>query len=151
MEKVIKGLQTHADGCGYRSHHCDAMECPYRYGDESCDIEEMCRDALALLKEQERLLRKLQNDKDKLCLEVSEWKHKFHDRQIKEQETANLYKCPNCGTWVSAENVVRCKDCKYWNNKSTCEYRVCKKHTNGISIINFATHGNWFCADGERR
>lgn len=52
-EKVIKGLQIHADGCGYRSHHCDAMECPYRYGDESCDIEEMCRDALELLKEQE--------------------------------------------------------------------------------------------------
>ena len=50
-EKVIKGLQAHADGCGYRSHYCDAMECPYRYGDESCDIEEMCRDALALLKE----------------------------------------------------------------------------------------------------
>ena len=52
-EKVINGLQAHADGCGYRSHHCDAMECPYRYGDESCDIEEMCRDALALMKEQE--------------------------------------------------------------------------------------------------
>lgn len=53
MEKVIRGLQIHADGCGYRSHHCDAMECPYRYGDESCDIEEMCRDAVAILKEQE--------------------------------------------------------------------------------------------------
>ena len=52
-EKVINGLQIHADGCGYRSHHCDAMECPYRYGNESCDIEEMCRDALALLKEQD--------------------------------------------------------------------------------------------------
>ena len=53
IEKVIKGLQAHADGCGYRSHHCDAMDCPYRYGDESCDIEEMCRDALELLKEQD--------------------------------------------------------------------------------------------------
>ena len=53
IEKVIKGLKAHADGCGYRSHHCDSMECPYRYGDESCDIEEMCHDALALLKEQE--------------------------------------------------------------------------------------------------
>ena len=31
------------------------------------------------LKEQEELLRKLGKDKDKLCLEVSEWKHKFHD------------------------------------------------------------------------
>ena len=52
-EKVINGLRAHADGCGYRSHHCDAVDCPYRYGDESCDIEEMCRDALALLQEQE--------------------------------------------------------------------------------------------------
>ena len=52
-EKVILALKIHAEGCGYRSHHCDAMECPYRYGDESCDIEEMCRDALELLKEQE--------------------------------------------------------------------------------------------------
>ena len=58
LEKVIKGLQAHADGCGYRSHHCDAMNCPYRYGDESCDIEEMCRDALELLKEQQEKIEK---------------------------------------------------------------------------------------------
>ena len=52
IEKVIKGLQAHESGCGYRSHNCDDMDCPYRYGDESCDIEEMCHDALELLKEQ---------------------------------------------------------------------------------------------------
>ena len=51
--KVIKGLEAHEKGCGYRSHHCDDMDCPYRYGDESCDIEEMCHDALVLLKEQD--------------------------------------------------------------------------------------------------
>ncbi len=51
-EKVIKGLEAHEKGCGYRSHNCDAMGCPYRYGDESCDIAEMCHDAIALLKEQ---------------------------------------------------------------------------------------------------
>lgn len=39
----------------------------------------LCRSAVSLLKEQEELLRKLQNDKDKLCLEVSQWKHKFND------------------------------------------------------------------------
>ncbi len=53
LDKVLKGLQAHADGCGYRSHHCDVADCPYRYGDESCDIEEMCRDALELLKSQQ--------------------------------------------------------------------------------------------------
>lgn len=51
INKVIKRLHAHADGCGYRSHYCDDMECPYRYGDESCDIDEMCRDALVLLTE----------------------------------------------------------------------------------------------------
>lgn len=40
---------------------------------------EMHKAVLALLKEQDERLRKLQKDKDKLCLEVSEWKHKFHD------------------------------------------------------------------------
>lgn len=43
-------------------------------------------DACAMLKKQDDLLRKLQKDKDKLCLEVSEWKHKFHDRPMKEQD-----------------------------------------------------------------
>ena len=71
--KVIKGLQAHADGCGYRSHHCDAMECPYRYGDESCDIEEMCRDALALLKEQEAV------------------------EPIPPIDDSDLWRCGNCG------------------------------------------------------
>ena len=53
MEKVKKGLQAHAEGCGHRSNYCDFMQCPYRIDDESCDIEQMCIDALALLKEQE--------------------------------------------------------------------------------------------------
>lgn len=42
------------------------------------------------LKEQEELLCKLQNDKNKLCLEVSKWKHKFYDISLKEQEVREL-------------------------------------------------------------
>lgn len=38
------------------------------------------KDALALLKEQEELLRKLQKDKDTLCLEISKLKHLIHDK-----------------------------------------------------------------------
>ena len=49
IEMVIKGLKSHAEGCGYRSHHCDDMECPYRYGNEECDIAQLCLDALELL------------------------------------------------------------------------------------------------------
>ena len=43
------------------------------------EVCQLAKDALELLKEQEERLRKLQKDKDKLCLEISEWKHKFHD------------------------------------------------------------------------
>ena len=74
-EKVIKGTRK----C--LSHKpCSENGCPY---ENECAVEHLndplLRDALAMLKEQEELLRKLGKDKDKLCLEVSEWKHKFHD------------------------------------------------------------------------
>ena len=58
---------------------------------------------------------------------------------LKEKDTANLYKCQNCGTWVSAENVVRCKDCKHILPKGFCH-----KHSRKVT-------DDWFCADGERR
>ena len=57
---------------------------------------------------------------------------------LKEQGTANLYKCPNCGTWVSAENVVWCKDCKHAGED--CEI-----------AFHFGEKDDWFCADGERK
>lgn len=79
------------------SHVPDACrDCAYDAGHlyNEC-VEMMLKDALELLKEQEELLSKLQKDKDKLCLEVSEWKHKFHDRQIKEQE-AVVHPEPSC-------------------------------------------------------
>ena len=60
---------------------------------------------------------------------------------LKEHDTANLYKCPNCGTWVSAENVVRCKDCKYWDESD---------HDCNIKTGWFACGADWYCADGER-
>lgn len=69
-EKVEKGLNicTSTEPCN---------GCPY-LNERNCSLS-MVADALALLKEQEELLRKLQKDKDKLCLEISGWKHKFHD------------------------------------------------------------------------
>lgn len=86
-EKVRKGLRAHAKGCGYRSDYCDFMECPYRIGDESCDIEQMCIDALAMLKEYEqseqsylRTLVELSNERDKLLKELGrEDEHKYKD------------------------------------------------------------------------
>lgn len=59
-EKVSEEINTHREPC---------VRIPIEMADK----------ILALLKEQDERLRKLQKDKDKLCLEVSEWKHKFHD------------------------------------------------------------------------
>ena len=66
------------------------------------------------------------------------------------QETANLYKCQNCGTWVSAKNVIRCKDCKYWSAERINDFNKCRRWIN-VGVKNFATMGEWYCADGERR
>ena len=117
-EKVILALKTHADGCGYRSHHCDAMECPYRYGDESCDIEQMCRDAYELLKEQE--------DMGKELTDAMELVHKKNARIIEltdlliEQEAVKPYhvntnyeqhwKCGNCNAVISPQDKY-CSAC----------------------------------------
>ena len=80
---------------------------PYCIG----DIEDhaMLKDALELLKEQEELLRKLQKDKDKLCLDVSEWKHKFHDRPLKEQEAVKPKSKSRHGEYPQI--VHRCGNC----------------------------------------
>ena len=56
------------------------------------------------------------------------------------QETANLYKCPNCGTWVSAENVVRCKECTQ-NNQCSIQFK----------FADADNPGDWFCAYGKRK
>ena len=72
---------------------------------------------------------------------------------LKEQETSNLYKCPNCGTWVSAENVVRCKDCKHRPNENYefPEGSKCPCHCSGDEYYSLIPDDNWFCADGEQR
>ena len=105
-EKVIKGLQAHADGCGYRSHHCDTMDCPYRYGDESCDIEEMCRDALALLKEQEAV-------EPKKAKGYNPPMYTLYEYECKECKSPMMTKqpfCMGCGrrvNWFCADGEVK--------------------------------------------
>lgn len=73
---------------------------------------------------------------------------------LKEQETANLYKCPNCGTWVSAENVVRCKDCKHGSpycTEDVCGETLIECNRPDLGDV-IEIHGwKWFCADGERK
>ena len=45
--------------------------------------------------------------------------------------------------------LVRCKDCKYWSAERINDYNKCKRWIN-VGVKNFATMGDWFCADGER-
>lgn len=45
--------------------------------------------------------------------------------------------------------VVRCKDCKHWSAERINDYNKCKRWIN-VGVKNFATMGDWFCADGER-
>ena len=126
LEKVIEGL-------------CDAIGIihgyvPKRYWGYG---EQACRDAIELLKEQEDLGTELGN-----AVELIHKKNERIEKLLKEQETSNLYKCPNCGTWVSAENVVRCKDCKHLSSPA-----------NGVPFckhIKKFVDADWFCADGER-
>ena len=46
--------------------------------------------------------------------------------------------------------IVRCKECKYWSNERIMDYNKCKRWINE-GIKNFATLGDWFCADGVKR
>ena len=46
--------------------------------------------------------------------------------------------------------LVRCKDCKYWSNERINDYNKCKNWIN-VGVKNFATMGDWFCADGQPR
>ena len=41
--------------------------------------------------------------------------------------------------------IVRCKDCTWWGTDRMCESSDSPCFQNGC------THGNWFCADGERK
>ena len=125
---------------------------------------ELAHDALVLLKEQDERLRKLQKDKDKLCLEVSEWKHKFHDvppkfvsqgvvDQIRWERDTALSQLEQIGKGLGSKmddivamlkeqpQIVRCKDCK-------------KHDTYDCNITYLTTQktpNDWFCADGERK
>ena len=128
-EKVIKGLTVcsehgllNGEDCHGHYEYTDNLadiikandyskQCPYNGCETGC-VKTLAKDVFAMLKEQDELLRKLQKDKDKLCLEVSEWKHKFHDRQIKEQDGVAPYidideaKCPVCKVKLTRQELI---------------------------------------------
>ena len=116
-EKVLKGLECHrVDGM----NRINCSDCPYYESNDArrC-FNYLHNDAIALLNEQEELLRKLQKDKDKLCLDVSEWKHKFHDRSLKEQDAVKPHKGKN-----PEESSYDCGNCGYplWEDELYCAH-----------------------------
>ena len=56
-----------------------------------------------------------------------------------------------------ADDIVRCKDCKWWDKKAGSPYGYCHACKHGHrsehwEIDIYRTYkGNWFCADGEKR
>ena len=42
--------------------------------------------------------------------------------------------------------VVRCKDCKYWNDAG-----LCKKHSNPIVGAIYGTDADDYCSEGKRK
>ena len=83
----------------------------------------VCEDALALLKED------CHNCKLECLLQKYDQLKEKYDKLLKEQEA-----------------VVRCKDCKYWDN-GYLNYYV---HP-WLPCMDIRTDGNWFCANGERK
>jgi hypothetical protein len=47
------------------------------------------------------------------------------------------------------KEIVRCKDCKHWSNERINDYNKCIRWIN-VGVKNFATMGDWYCADGKR-
>lgn len=53
--------------------------------------------------------------------------------------------------------IVRCKDCKWWDKKPGSPYGYCHACKHGYSSPNWEIgiyrtyEGDWFCAEGERR
>ena len=78
-----------------------------------CVRTDLLQTVVGLLKEQNEWLHKKQHDIDRLCTEISEWKRKFHDKSLKEQEA-----------------VVHCRECKLYEK---CELNdLMLNHENGF-------------------
>lgn len=120
-ENVLRGWDR-CSKCLYPSVFDQQFkDCEYTMG-MYCRKDKLISETVELLKEQDELLRKLQKDKDKLCLDVSEWKHKYHDRPLKEQEavepipyhrsdgTIFKYECRQCRTKIFKMDLF-CRHC----------------------------------------
>ena len=54
------------------------------------------------------------------------------------------------GCVLDLHPLVLCKDCKHWSAERINDFNKCRRWIN-VGVKNFATMGDWFCADGERK
>lgn len=118
-EKVIKGLEVCASIAEGES--CP-KDCPY-YQEVCYGYDQLMRDALSLLKEQEEQIDRLIEESASNA-EMAEGMKEL----LKEQKT-----------------VVRCKDCI---NSGTSR---CPCHYSGDPYIDWDPDDDWYCADGEAK
>lgn len=86
-----------------------------------CNRDKLIAETLALLKEQQNQIWEMQD------------RTEYLEDKLKEQP-----------------QIVLCKDCKHWSAERINDYNKCKRWIN-VGVKNFATMGDWFCADGERK
>ena len=75
-----------------------------------------------------------------------------HDEWEKYSEDWNDHVCDRetRPEYCPLKEIVRCKDCKYWSAERINDFNKCRRWIN-VGVKNFATMGDWFCADGERK
>ena len=109
-------------GLEHCANEADCRGCVYQ--EQMKDRSDGCdcmREALAMLKEQESVIEALKSDLNETLAVLGE----------------------------QAE-IVRCRDCKYWSAERINDFNKCRRWIK-VGVKNFATMGDWFCADGKRR
>ena len=119
IEKVIKAWEIFRSSNPYQI--CDGREFRAISEPEYC-MGQMIADTIEMLKEQDKLLRKKQKDIDKLCCDIADLKHRFHEKT----------------------EIVRCKDCKFIECITRFGDIVCDRDGS-------PHRPEWFCPVGEPR
>jgi hypothetical protein len=88
----------------------------------------------------------MKNGKIQFCYEIGEAPCRACDIG----DTIDYFLEEDISPTIDAVPVVRCKDCKHWSAERINDYNKCRRWIN-VGVKNFATMGDWFCADGERK
>ena len=127
LNEVIKVLEI----C--TTPHCTCEGCPRRPTDDETDCSnDLMKDALALLKEQETDISNLNETVKNLLQQIEQLQFVYgfvYGGQVKE-----------------IKQLVRCRDCKHcFVDGDGIKYNICELLHNKVQA------DDWYCADGERK